>query len=215
MSLSYNDNVNIRRIMNQFKNIFAKINLLLVPVLLITGCAPGLGTTFEVTYIPDLQIESSDLITLQKLEGLPFRVATFTDDRSLQNSVQIDGRKVEVKGTLGLLAQDAVREVLKLSKTENCIKDCITISGSIKEWSMKVTPDFPASTAKANVQLEVQFTFSDGYSIAGLPLKLTGKSSGSSNKQHPLMDESDMTNVFGEALNEAVIGSMLQLAKQM
>jgi hypothetical protein len=201
--------------MSVYQKFFPKISVLLLPVLLIAGCAPGLGTTFEVTYIPSVQIESSDLLSLQKLEGLPFKVGTFTDDRSDQSSVQIDGRKVLVKGTLPLLAQDSVREVLKLSKTENCTNDCITISGSIKEWSMKVTPDFPTSTAKANVQIEVEFTFSDGYSIAGLPSKLTGKSSGSSNKQHPLMDESDMTDVFGEALNEAVIGSMLQLVKQM
>jgi hypothetical protein len=180
-----------------------------------SGCVPKAGSTFSVSYLPPLDLEHVDTSDLLPLEGLPVQVTSVIDQRDDARTIAVDTYTLRVEGALTLLAEDALRDALKAAKTTDCTDQCLSISGTLKDWSMTVKSDMPLSTAKAHVHLELKVTSSPGYQVGAMPQELIIKASGSSQREHPLLDEQVMSEVYGEAMNEAALGAIEQLAEKL
>jgi hypothetical protein len=195
------------------KNLYTALCLFLM--MSITGCVPKAGSIFQVSYLPPMDLEHVDKDDLLPLEGIPVEVTTITDGRSNDSTISVDTNPLRVEGALTILAQDALNDALKAAQTSPCSDQCFSISGVLKDWSMNVKSDLPLSTARAHVHLELTVTSSPGYQVGAMPRELIIKASGSSQREHPFLDEQVMADVYGEAMNEAALGAIEQLAEKL
>jgi hypothetical protein len=194
------------------KNLYAVLCLFLM--MSIAGCVPKAGSIFQVSYLPPMDLEHVDKDDLLPLEGIPVEITAITDGRGNDSIIFVDTNPLRVEGALTILAQDSLRDALKAAQTSRCSDRCFYISGVLKDWSMTVKSDLPLSIAKAHVHLELTVTSSPGYQVAAMPQELIIKASGSSQREHPFLDEQVMSDVYGEAMNEAALGAIEQLAEK-
>jgi hypothetical protein len=192
-----------------FKNPKLRISkfFLLSLIILSQGCAPGVGTSVELTYLPDLVVDDTDSKYLSKLEGLQFSIDKVLDDRISKDALDIQSRKVQIEGSLPLLVKDSFRDAITKSGgiIENLNNNSIKLSVRIIKWDVKVNSKFPSSTTKSNCELEVKVNLSklNTFTVVG---------KGNSQREDPLLSENDILLTFGEALNEAVIGALVKLS---
>lgn len=173
-----------------------KVNQLHLIFLSLLGCAPGLGTSLEMTNLPPIEVDSNT--QLESYELMRARVDSFIDTRGEAPFVSINGRAVESSNHLGPLVQTGLEDALKGYGGKPCLFDCMSIGGEIRQWKLNVTPGFPLSKANARAELRIWIKDQRGQEI------LKGYYRGAATSENPIYSESMMTKDLGVALNESI-----------
>lgn len=168
----------------------------LLSLVLLSGCAPGLGTNFEMAAVPPFEVGEKN--QLESYEFIKLRVEPFTDQRSQFPFIVINGRPVETSSKLGAVVQGALEEALKAYGGKLCLFDCQTIGGEIRAWSLDVTTGFPTSKSKSKAEIVIWIKDKNGKDI------VKGIYRGAAKNEQPLYNEEMMTKDLGIALNQAI-----------
>jgi hypothetical protein len=167
----------------------------------LAACAPSLGSYLVVPTIPDpARSEGEEPVG----EALKVRVGSFIDARPSQTMAVIDGRSVRSDGSPGVSVQDGFQRYLREAGGNVVLFAAPTLEGEITEWKVKVTPDFPASKARATAKLTILLKSVNGQVL--YRANFTGESTAS----HPWMDEDAIRRLLGEAMGSAIEAAVSQ-----
>jgi hypothetical protein len=141
----------------------------------------------------------------QRSAGLPprgepvrVRVGNFLDSRPSTTFAVIDGREVASDGNLGTVVQEGFERYLHEAGAAIVLFNAPSIEGEITEWSVDVTPKFPASEAhaKARIKIELRGT--------GAKLLYRATYSGEASSVHPFLSESGVRDLLASAMGSAI-----------
>ena len=162
-------------------------------LLLVTACAPGLGSQTEITALPQFETSKS-----HSLDTYSLHVGQFSDERGVQDSIKINDRSVKVAGSLGTVVQSGLEDAIKDMGGSLCLFNCTTIEGSIVNWELKAKPEFPTTKVESRATLSIRILAQDG------TILFQRSYSGTFNGEHPLYTEERLQAAFGGAMNEAI-----------
>lgn len=162
-------------------------------VLFVSGCAPGLGTTLNVRDIPVSESAGSNLI------GLRVKAGPFEDMRQSFAIAKVEGRDVRPEGDIGLSVQQALERQLKAQGARLSIFNAPLIKGTIKEWYIKVVPEFPSSRAYAKAGITVDLLDAGGKKL------MTGTYRGIMEAENPILSEEKISGILGSAMQQAIL----------
>lgn len=167
---------------------------MLVGAAIVSGCAPGLGNSLEVNKISDPLSASTSA-----LDGVRVRVEPFLDARATSPVGQINGRPLAPAGEPGVEVQRGFERALKQRGARLALFDTpVRIAGQINDWSVVVSPRFPASSVEAHATIKVELLDPQG------ALVFKGEYSGTSSVEHPLANQRRVEAVLGDAMGQAI-----------
>ena len=173
-----------------------KTLLTLIILTSLSACAPGLGSTLDVTSVVDMdvpQLRNNLAETETKVNILPFQ-----DNRSVEAIAQIDGRLIKPNGDLGVAVQTGFERTFRKNGVKLSLFDSPTIRGSISEWRVFVTPGFPSSSLETVATIKVELLDKAGQ------IQHRAEYSGNYQRQHPFLNESAVQSALSEAMGFAI-----------
>ena len=106
----------------------------------LNGCAPGLGKDLRVNFNAPVD---ADIDTSSSPLNLSLIVKNFKDSRPDNSIGEIDGRKLNPKGDIGLSVQSVFYKHLKAAGIKSVMYDAAYIEGEVLDWKVRVSPGFP------------------------------------------------------------------------
>ncbi len=168
--------------------------LLTIAMVVFSGCAPEIGLRVSVPNVPELQNDSM----AGSAEGAKIKVGSFTDGRSSDTIVVIDGRRVSSEGELGPIVQEGFTRYFRQTGMRVAILNAPMVEGTITEWKATVTPSFPSSQAKASARLKVTVRDTRSHPIYFATF------SGEATASDPLLDEESVQKLLAQAMGSAI-----------
>lgn len=170
-----------------------KKSLLALILLSVSSCAPGLGTSIEVSSLPEMSEHFDESLRTARVNIRPFM-----DSRARASSIKVNDRAVDVEGELGSIVQSGFEEAIRVAGGSLCLFDCPAITGEILAWDMQVLPVFPVSKVETKATIRASVLAVDGKVV------YTGTYSGKMSGEHPYYSEDRLLDAFGTAMNEAI-----------
>ncbi len=163
----------------------------------LVSCAPGLGTSFNVSSVETVPVESRKLLT-----GLRVRFAPFVDERREKEVAEIDGRGLEPERDPAAAAQRIVEAQFREAGVRRGLFEGATIRGTLLEWHIRITPGFPSTKmhASAKIRLEVLAVGEDPAQAKPL---YSARYSGIIDEEHPIGSTERIERAFARAMAEA------------
>lgn len=164
---------------------------------ILVGCAPGLGSTFNVATVETVPAQARGALT-----GVRVRFDAFTDERSNKVVAVIDGRSVEADRDPAAAAQRIVEAQFRESGVRRGLYEGATIRGTLLEWNIRIVPGFPSTKmrAEAKVRLEVLPIGADA--LTAKPV-YSARYSGVVEEEHPIGSTERIERTFARAMAEA------------
>jgi hypothetical protein len=165
-----------------------------VVMVVLSGCAPEIGLRVSVPNVPELPTDTAGV----PAEAAKVKIGSFTDGRSSDTIVVIDGRRVSSEGELGLIVQEGFTRYFRQAGVRVAILNAPMVEGTITEWKATVTPSFPSSQAKASARLKVTVRDTRSHPIYFATF------SGEATASDPLLDEKSVQKLLAQAMGSAI-----------
>jgi len=162
-----------------------------------SGCAPGLGTTFDVSTVETVSVSSGRALT-----GVRVKYETFTDDRTDKTAAVIDGRRIEPEQDTAAAAQRIVEAQFRESGIRRGLFEGTIVRGSLLEWRIDITPGFPSTTMRAVAKIRLEIMPSAESPTSATPV-YSARYSGIVEEKHPIGSTERIQRAFARALAEA------------
>jgi hypothetical protein len=187
----------------QLKPLSFLILCVLVCLLPLTGCAPGLGNTFPV---PDVW-PPERMLNLGLGAGHKLRVEPVTDKRISTALVQINTRTLPGRGEVSSAAHVALERALVAAGAELSSFDPeALVYAELEWWRASVLPSMPLTRVDARAVVRVRVVDPSGKVVH------SARYEASSEMQHPYAQEPVISRVLSNALGEA-LGQILSDSK--
>lgn len=172
----------------------ALIRIIPLFVLILSACAPGLGTTLRVD-----AFEATDATSIA-IGGarMRARVGQFLDMRTRKAIGEVRGRELEPAGDVASGATRALEDELKRAGVELSLFEAPILVGEVQQWFVTVTPDFPTSSVEAKAKIRMQVTDKSGKVL------YSGLYSGGMSQKHPWLTEDEVSHVLAQAMSFAM-----------
>ena len=171
-----------------------RIVSVLLMLVVLQGCAPGLSDTLRVDRVRNDEGATVDATW----KPLKVRVQEFKDLRTRQAIGEINGRELSPSGDIPHSVQSAFEQQLKASGVRLALFDSPSIDGEISEWFVSVKPNFPKSTVES--QASVRLTL---YSPQSTVI-YRASYSGTASAEGPLISEDKVEEVLALSMHEAL-----------
>jgi hypothetical protein len=159
------------------------------------GCAPEFGLELQVPALPE-----ADKVAPGGADeaSLRVKVGSFEDARAESTLVVVDGRDVRSVGAVGLPVKEAFERDFRGAGVRVVMRDAPVLEGEVVEWKARVLPGFPSSDAVANAKIKLVLKDSQYHVL------YKGTFTGEATVTHPLLDESHVQDILGQAMGGAV-----------
>ena len=182
--------------MKQLRNMLGSAWNTAALALLLSGCAPGLGSSIEL--VPIKTPEESSPVLRGQAASIHLQLRPFVDARPSSAVAEIKGREVLPSGDVAALVQSAFEARLKDAGVEISDPNAPIVGGQVEMWLVRVVPDFPASQASAEAVLTVEVSSLDNQSM------YRGRYSGSTTIKHPLLNDMKIADALSQAMGYAI-----------
>lgn len=175
----------------------------------LSACAPDLGARLALPVIPAPEVEATaDARTIPTR----VRIGEFLDARGTDVVAVIDERSVRTEGSVNRTVQAGLESHLREFGVRIVPLQAAVIEGEVLEWQVRVTPNFPTSTARATARIKVLIRDLGG------SVRFRGTFSGDASMVHPFLRVHHVQEVLGQAmtsvLDEVVRDEGVRLALQ-
>lgn len=170
---------------------------LIAVLFVVSGCAPGLSKSVEISQIPEAKSLKSGW------SGLTVSVDPFNDSRGNLESVKVGERHVALKGDFATILKASFEEAVKAAGGGFCLFDCPKIVGDLIDVGADIKSGFPTSTLNAHAKIRIRVMDPKA------PNKRTLEYRGTVTGEHPMYTESKIEEEIGRALTECIEAAVL------
>lgn len=161
----------------------------------LAGCAPGLGKTLNTDYISPLPLEKT---VQQRLSGVQLRTGDFIDARGVETIGEIDGRRLLPAGDVGQSVKRAFEDALRNGGADLSLYSGPMVKGEVLAWKIEVQPGFPVSEVNTEASLRVMVSSGSNRNA------YSAIYSGTAEEKHPYLSETKIEELLGLAMAYAI-----------
>lgn len=165
----------------------------LIVLLMISGCAPGLGERFSVNTVEVVPTS----VSAATLERVRFRWGTILDARKQTVVADINGRMLEPDTDPVLAARRIFEAQFRESGVRASLFEGPVVDLELLDWMIEIQPGFPSTKMDARASVRVKVAPESASS------SYSARYSGTVSVEHPIGSTERIQSVFAQAMAEA------------